>query len=361
MPHGEGADRDPARSYARLDKSDLVRLGRAAQAELEAFFARNLHLAGGTECASSPLHKAAPSITCAAAGGSEISMSLSASPKTRTCRTFSAAWSSPGTGAPPSSGAARTTRRNTPAALSMSLSGSSPTAPARPPQPDRRAARVAGRTRSKKGRSRAKSRPRPRASRPHPPRPRISCLGPGRGSSAQAKNNRASQAPWPGSALRLYDSTPRSRVLMGAQMGAHSAQRCSRPLWFALLCVARPVQTDICGAHRIGSAFLGVKGSPVQIRPSRPEAAGQRPFHRAGEVASRSFDRTLTAGFSGISRHPWFKICGGCHRVVAVTHAWQRRPGRRARGWRRSWLGSRCSSRGRSGAAVVRTGSLRPG
>lgn len=46
MPHGECADRDPARSYARLDKSDLARLGRAGQAELEAFFGRNPHLAG---------------------------------------------------------------------------------------------------------------------------------------------------------------------------------------------------------------------------------------------------------------------------------------------------------------------------
>jgi hypothetical protein len=83
MPHGEGADRDPVRSYARLDKSDLVRLGRAAQAELEAFFARNPHLAGWrTGCASSPSRKAAPSITCAAAAGYEISTSSSASRKT---------------------------------------------------------------------------------------------------------------------------------------------------------------------------------------------------------------------------------------------------------------------------------------
>ena len=46
MPHGERADRDPARSYQRLDTSDLARLGRAAHAELDAFFARNPHLAG---------------------------------------------------------------------------------------------------------------------------------------------------------------------------------------------------------------------------------------------------------------------------------------------------------------------------
>src|SRR6516165_3370706 len=46
MLHGEGADCDPARSYERLDESDLARLGRTAEAELKAFFARNPHLAG---------------------------------------------------------------------------------------------------------------------------------------------------------------------------------------------------------------------------------------------------------------------------------------------------------------------------
>ena len=45
MPHDKRADRDPARSYERLDKSDLARLGRAARTELEAFFARNPNLA----------------------------------------------------------------------------------------------------------------------------------------------------------------------------------------------------------------------------------------------------------------------------------------------------------------------------
>jgi hypothetical protein len=41
IPHG-----DLARSYERLDESDLARLGRAAEAEIKAFFARNPHLAG---------------------------------------------------------------------------------------------------------------------------------------------------------------------------------------------------------------------------------------------------------------------------------------------------------------------------
>ena len=46
MPHGDCSDRDPARSYEPLDTADLARLGRAAHAELDAFFARNPHLAG---------------------------------------------------------------------------------------------------------------------------------------------------------------------------------------------------------------------------------------------------------------------------------------------------------------------------
>jgi hypothetical protein len=42
----ECAGRDVSRSYERLDESDLARLGRAAETELKAFFARNPHLAG---------------------------------------------------------------------------------------------------------------------------------------------------------------------------------------------------------------------------------------------------------------------------------------------------------------------------
>jgi hypothetical protein len=38
--------RDPARSYEPLDPADLERLGRAADAELKAFFGRNPHLVG---------------------------------------------------------------------------------------------------------------------------------------------------------------------------------------------------------------------------------------------------------------------------------------------------------------------------
>jgi hypothetical protein len=45
MPRSEGADSDLARSYERLDESDLARLGRAAEAEIKAFFLRNPRLA----------------------------------------------------------------------------------------------------------------------------------------------------------------------------------------------------------------------------------------------------------------------------------------------------------------------------
>jgi hypothetical protein len=42
-------DRDPARSYDRLGDSDLARLGRVADADLDAFFGRNPRLAGWRE------------------------------------------------------------------------------------------------------------------------------------------------------------------------------------------------------------------------------------------------------------------------------------------------------------------------
>jgi hypothetical protein len=41
--------RDPVRSYEPLDEADLERLGRVADAELEAFFGRNARLVGWRE------------------------------------------------------------------------------------------------------------------------------------------------------------------------------------------------------------------------------------------------------------------------------------------------------------------------
>ena len=64
------------------------------------------------------------------------------------------------------------------------------------------------------------------------------------------------------------------------------------------------------------SPVLGVKGSPVQIRPSRPLLSRSDATSPGRRGASRSFDRTLTAGFGGILRHVAFI------NVVSVT-SWQ--------------------------------------
>ena len=57
-------------------------------------------------------------------------------------------------------------------------------------------------------------------------------------------------------------------------MGAPFARRCSAPLRVAHLCAARPVRMDVYGGRGFVDAFLGVKGSPVQIRPSRRRSKG---------------------------------------------------------------------------------------
>jgi hypothetical protein len=92
MPHGDCSDGDPARFYERLDTSDLARLGapHGLNSMRSSPVIRTL-LAGGTGRASSPWRKAAPSITCAAAGESGTWTSSSASPQTRACRGCSAA------------------------------------------------------------------------------------------------------------------------------------------------------------------------------------------------------------------------------------------------------------------------------
>jgi hypothetical protein len=66
-------------------------------------------------------------------------------------------------------------------------------------------------------------------------------------------------------------------------------------------------ETPTCGLGLLDSVGtvpmgLGVKGSRVQIPPSRRERAVQGPLRRLGEVASRSFDRTMTAVLDGIGR-----------------------------------------------------------
>src|SRR5215472_7666214 len=129
------ADRDPARSYERLDESDLARLGRAAEAELSEFFARNPRLDGWQDRVR---------IIALAQGGAEhylrgrrgiwdLDVIVCFAEDPRLPRGSSAARSSPGTGVLPNSGAARTTHRNTSAALLMSSSGLSPTGRTRSP------------------------------------------------------------------------------------------------------------------------------------------------------------------------------------------------------------------------------------
>ena len=56
---------------------------------------------------------------------------------------------------------------------------------------------------------------------------------------------------------------------MGADLGAHSARTCSRRLSPARLGTVLTWLGRIPADRRVPETFLGVKGSPVQIRPSR--------------------------------------------------------------------------------------------
>jgi len=75
--------------------------------------------------------------------------------------------------------------------------------------------------------------------------------------------------------------------------------------------------SDLLRHCRIGpfdvTLHWGLRGR--RFKSGRPDhcIAGQRPLCRVGEVASRSFDRMLTAGFGGILRHVAFTRCGGRH------------------------------------------------
>ena len=66
-------------------------------------------------------------------------------------------------------------------------------------------------------------------------------------------------------------------------------------------------------AARIRMHGWGSRGR--RFKSGRPDhcLAGQRPLRQVGEVASRSFDRTLTAGFGGILRHATFMKSGERH------------------------------------------------
>jgi hypothetical protein len=62
----------------------------------------------------------------------------------------------------------------------------------------------------------------------------------------------------------------------GNEVGTTSAHDGALRLSSAHLCAASPAEVRKCPGGGDVDAFLGVKGSPVQIRPSRPEDAGQR-------------------------------------------------------------------------------------
>ena len=88
---------------------------------------------------------------------------------------------------------------------------------------------------------------------------------------------------------------------------------CSGP--FALGCVG---EQQLVSQRRAEQCRLRWGSRGRRFKSGRPDhcVAGQRPFRRVGEVASRSFDRTLTAGFGGILRHVAFTKCGGRHIVT---------------------------------------------
>ena len=70
---------------------------------------------------------------------------------------------------------------------------------------------------------------------------------------------------------------------MGADLGAHSARTCSRRLSPAHLGTVLTWLGRIPADRRVPETFLGVKGSPVQIRPSRLVRASFRTQQQACE------------------------------------------------------------------------------
>ena len=73
----------------------------------------------------------------------------------------------------------------------------------------------------------------------------------------------------------------------------------------------RPAQTP--------ESCLGVKGSPVQIRPSRPLHCRSEATLLSRQGGLKIFDRTLPAGFGGILRHVTFVKSGERH----IMAEWQ--------------------------------------
>ena len=134
MPHSEGASPRSARSYERLGTCHL-RLGRAAHAELDAFFTRNpapCQLVG-PGAHHRPRARRRRTLPARPSRDSRPRHHRLLRRRPAPAAPFPPHGRLLELGSPPSSGAARTTRPNTPAAPSMSPSGSSPTDPARSP------------------------------------------------------------------------------------------------------------------------------------------------------------------------------------------------------------------------------------
>jgi hypothetical protein len=76
-----------------------------------------------------------------------------------------------------------------------------------------------------------------------------------------------------------------------------------------------PARGDVNAGHGLRNTFLGVKGSPVQIRPSRPEGPGQKGYRVLTRAPFRS---------SGANRGAALTIspmCQRCSMTCAATFA----------------------------------------
>jgi hypothetical protein len=116
------------------------------------------------------------------------------------------------------------------------------------------------------------------------------------------------RAAW---SVRRYGRPGRAGQMLAGGQGGNSVGLTGAPEGAARLPPAHsryalPAETHEHAGQGDMYAFLGVKGSRVRIPPSRPERAGQKGFRGCCEMASRSSDRSLTAGFSGIWRHGLF-------------------------------------------------------
>ena len=95
--------------------------------------------------------------------------------------------------------------------------------------------------------------------------------------------------------LQYHQKCPGPRPSPAAGVWREAASRCAIVIGSVM---------DGRDVAQFGSALdWGSRGRRFKSGRPDQEVPGQRPLCRFGEVASRSFDRTLTAGFGGILRH----------------------------------------------------------